>query len=133
MTNNQAFARKMEAHFRRAEKKIETLVKEFAINVTIKLVDRSPVRTGRFRSNWNAGIGSLDKTTTLSTQNNAVDRAKLVIGNFKIGDKAVFVSNSLDYAGKLEYGWSKQAPNGMVRITALESSQIMRKTVAGLK
>ncbi|MFS1538215.1 MAG: hypothetical protein ACL7BU_05405 [Candidatus Phlomobacter fragariae] len=37
-----------------------------------------------------------------------------------MGMKSVYFSNVVPYAYRLEIGHSKQAPNGMVRITAQE-------------
>ena len=37
----------------------------------------------------------------------------------------IYLVNNLPYAVRLEYGWSKQAPAGMVRITAAEFQSIV--------
>lgn len=38
----------------------------------------------------------------------------------------IWVSNALPYVERLEYGWSKQAPQGMVRITLAEVAADVR-------
>lgn len=43
--------------------------------------------------------------------------------------KAV-VSNDAEYAARVEYGWSKQAPHGMMRLTLLEIHDIIRDVAA---
>ncbi|MFS1539237.1 MAG: hypothetical protein ACL7BU_11830 [Candidatus Phlomobacter fragariae] len=78
---------------------------------------------GRFRGNWQvtfdelptAETGRIDKSGSVTQA-----EGNLVIGQFKVGMKSVYFSNVVPYAYRLEMGHSKQAPNGMVRITAQE-------------
>jgi hypothetical protein len=37
-----------------------------------------------------------------------------------------YLTNNLPYGERLEYGYSKQAPSGMVRITLAEYEKILR-------
>ncbi len=76
---------------------------------------------GRFRGNWQVGLdvqpdgetGRIDKSGNMT----------MAVGNymleqFKVGTKAIYFTNNVPYAYRLEFGHSSQAPNGMVRITA---------------
>jgi hypothetical protein len=42
----------------------------------------------------------------------------------------IYLTNALPYARRLEYGWSKQAPSGMVRISAMRFAEAVRKAIA---
>jgi hypothetical protein len=79
-----------------------------------QLVLNSPVLSGRFSSNWKVGVNEVNHETTQDTT-----PPPLTIPAFKLGDQ-VFITNALPYALGLEYGHSKQAPNGIAAVTAAE-------------
>lgn len=82
---------------------------------------------GRFRANWQIGIGRMDATTTEDTDAGGGKTIARLTGEAQ-GVKAgqvVVVSNSLPYAERLENGWSKQAPSGMVRLTIADLPGLM--------
>lgn len=85
---------------------------------------------GRFRANWNVSYGAPDTTTTESTnKQRGLDEAKKAM-TLPIGG-VTFLCNALPYAHRLEYeGWSKQAPAGMVRISALEFADYIKKAAS---
>lgn len=96
--------------------------REIVQEVNRKLVKRSPVDTGRFRGNWYVSINTPDRTVSEGTDKNGdktIERGERVINRLEIGNIAI-ISNNLPYAVMLEYGWSKQAPNGMAAITLEE-------------
>ncbi len=84
------------------------------------IVMRSPVDTGRFRSNWLSAYGAIDAST-----NNALDKSgSAAIGKLTASVSAFpagqvfYFTNSLPYAQRLEYdAWSAQSPAGMVRVS----------------
>lgn len=86
-----------------------------------RIVFRTPVLTGCCRANWRVDFGSMQKTfdaksldkgggKTISTC--AARLQSAVVGT------DFFISNSTPYVVPLEYGYSRQALAGMVRITA---------------
>jgi hypothetical protein len=102
----------------------DDVVAEAVQEIGRRLIERSPVDTTRFQSNWNYAAGAPDidenpDARNVGTVNN--------IG--AIPDKASafthFISNSLPYATALERGHSKQAPQGMVGLTAMEFPSIV--------
>lgn len=95
---------------------------EEAVRVTCRTLNHgivmdSPVDTGRFRGNWQGTIGSPASGTfdtedksgagTLAKANAAADQS---VGS------VYYLVNNLPYARRLEYGYSSQAPAGMVRV-----------------
>ncbi|WP_426817673.1 hypothetical protein ACP3TC_04995 [Winslowiella sp. 2C04] len=78
---------------------------------------------GRFRGNWQVSFnqqaegetGRIDKSG-----NTTIAAGNLVIEQFRVGMTSVYFCNNVPYAYPLEFGHSKQAPGGMVRITAAE-------------
>lgn len=89
------------------------------------VVDKSPVLTGKFKGNWQVVRNPGDASPTPG-----IDPA----GEKTIGDglrtlrslvtadplAPIAIANPLPYAAVLEHGSSKQAPNGMVAVTAAE-------------
>lgn len=99
--------------------RVETVARKATFDLFTAVVNRSPVDTGRFRANWNCSYGSPDVTTTTST---VQGRASGEVGKtltLPIGG-VMWLANGLPYAEKLEHGYSKQAPTGMVRLSAIE-------------
>lgn len=82
------------------------------------VVSRSPVRTGSFRSSWRMSLHAPDITTTEGGAPGAPLSAPSTptASGMKVGDK-LFVTNSVPYSYRLEYGWSDQAPSGVLRVT----------------
>ena len=126
---NSAFSKLIKA----SEKKVEEVVKDVAVDLVVNLVVRSPVDSGRFRKNWNVAINEINYQTDFEVQNIAVQRSVKVVENYRLGD-TINITNSLPYAARLEYeGWSKQTPDGTVRVTLVDYPQIMRRAAARVK
>lgn len=83
---------------------------------------------GRFRANWVAGINAPNKTTTEST--NAQDSWGEVekLKTVQLGG-VLYFTNSLPYSRKLEYGHSKQAPAGVVRLNVQRFQQDIQAAI----
>lgn len=126
------FASQLAAFAEKTKLGIDTVVRKVAIDITSALLMRAPVDTGRFRANWALGIGSPNTSTseTLDPSGSAtLGQITTQISTVKAGGQ-IFITNSLPYALALERGHSKQAPNGMVALTALEFEQYMKKAIA---
>ena len=90
---------------------------------------------GRFRANWQIGIGSMDTSTTEDTDaggSATIARLSAEAQGIKAG-QVVFLSNSLPYAQRLEAGWSKQAPSGLVALTIIDLPGLMAQYLSTIK
>lgn len=90
---------------------------------------------GRFRGNWQFSVGSpvdgvLDQID--ATGNVTLAKLKLQVQQLSIGETA-YIVNNLPYAVPLEYGHSKQAPGGMVRVTVARFQQIVQEAIRNNK
>jgi len=86
---------------------------------------------GRFRGNWQFSIdtptdGVLDQIDPSGNVSIAVLRTQ--VQSLSIGQTAYLVNN-LPYAVPLEYGHSRQAPGGMVRIALARFQQIVDEAI----
>ena len=96
------------------------------------IVMRSPVDTGRFRSNWLSAYGAVDTST-----NDALDKSggaaigKLTAAvNTLAANQVFYFTNSLPYAQRLEYdAWSAQSPAGMVRVSVASWQSIVEDEI----
>jgi hypothetical protein len=103
----------------RSKERIDQIVRVATMQLFYQVVMRSPVDTGRFRANWNFSINRPDTSTTESTdKSRGVAEAQKAL-NYGAG-QVVYLTNALPYAYRLEHGWSKQAPAGMVKVSATE-------------
>jgi len=95
------------------------------------IVRKSPVDTGRFRGNWIVSKNQPNtqvRKTTDKGGSNTINKGSSAIEAFDYkGDLRIIIQNNLPYANRLENGWSKQAPNGMVALTINEASQRYRE------
>lgn len=79
---------------------------------------------GRFRGNWQVtfdrpAVGAIDRVDKAGTATLAAGRE--VLAHYDSGEyRSIWFTNNVPYAQRLEYGWSKQAPAGIVRVVAAE-------------
>jgi hypothetical protein len=90
---------------------------------------------GRFRGNWQFSIdtpadGVLDQIDP--SGNVTLAKLKLQVEQLSIGETA-YIVNNLPYGIALEYGHSKQAPSGMIRVTLARFQQIVDAAIAAHK
>lgn len=105
-------------------KRAEKMVRGTIIGCASRIIKRTPVKDGTLRGNWQASIDQPVITTIDRIDPNgaaaATDTAREG-QRVKIG--AVFyMTNNLPYAAAIEFGSSKQAPEGMMRIEVLETA-----------
>lgn len=130
--NNAEFKRKFAALLKKVGDDAETVVRKTAIEFQNAMIDRSPVDTGRFKSNWQCGIGAVNTSIADTAGSDAKGRTVTVLQGWNAG-QTIWLTNSLPYAQRLEYGWSKQAPSGMVRLTVMDYERYLTKVLAEFK
>lgn len=136
MAASDPFIVSINAFVTKAKANQEQVIRAVSLRILSRLVQMSPVDTGRFRGNWLVGFNSqpggvseeLDKNGTQT-----IGRGALMIEQFKVGTTAVYFTNNLPYAYSLEMGHSQQAPGGMVRITAAEFQQFFNAAAQEVK
>ena len=138
MSNSQNFLLSINAFVDKAKANSELVVKKGCINVLQDIIRMSPVGQpaiwkskppknyvgGLFRGNWQVSFdipvtNAIDRIdpTGMDTLKDGIEQ----IGKFTSDVKSVYFTNNLSYSVALEFGHSTQAPNGMVRIAALNA------------
>ena len=140
MTNNDKFIAEFKADLDEYAKKLvstsEEIVKKVATALFEGIITKNPIRTGLSMSNWKIGVnGEVDDVVPLLrkkiTRREAQRIARMQLKELekvKAGDK-VYICSDVHYILKLEYGWSAQAPEGMVRITMDEVEAELERMV----
>jgi hypothetical protein len=113
---------------RSAGLKLDTVTRKVTLDLFTAVVQKSPVDTGRFKGNWNVST-TTPNVSVSATVNGArgLTEAQKALG-IPAGGIA-YLSNGLPYARRLEYGYSGQAPAGMVRLSVREFRQFVERAV----
>ena len=119
----------------KAKKNPETVIRSVSLKLFSAIIKASPVDTGRFRGNWQT-TGVTPATGLIAgvdpTGNKAVNSAATFITNAP-GWNTFTLTNNLPYAERLEYGWSKQAPTGIVRVNVIRFQQLINEEAAKVR
>lgn len=89
---------------------------------------------GRFRGSWVMTIGTPseeDPGRIDPSGNSTISANAAIVRGLKMG-VVVYLMSNLPYSRRLEYGHSKQAPAGVVRITAAEFQDIVNIAVESI-
>lgn len=119
----------------RVQTQMETTVRESIREVGHRLVDRSPVDSGKFINNWKGSEGSINTDTSSEPdKSGAASHASVdaVADNWTPGE-TVYITSSLPYAERIERGWSGGAPKGVVGLTATEFGDILQEQLRKAK
>lgn len=146
MARSYTFAADIRRIVEKIKDKEHLVVKKLGFDIGTAIVLRSPVGDakywkkpppagyvgGRFRANWQYGEGQANLTVTEDVDAEGkgfITRLQAGMGEEPAG-KVHFFTNSLPYARRIEDGWShRQAPQGVVRLTAMEVQQYVDEAV----
>ena len=130
-----SFALDLKKFADKTDARVNAIVKKIVFDVSTSVVLKSPVGDakywksppppgyvgGRFRGNWQYGLGAINYTTSEKIDPAGQATIAAIVG--KVGEQPAgevhYITNSLPYADRLENGWSRQAPQGMVNLTVL--------------
>lgn len=131
----------------RTNQDLTTLVRRVNLQLATSIIIKTPVDDGYLRGGWVAQMGSepsaspeqIDKSGRI-----AINGAREVGGQLKLGGEFWFV-NALPYAKTIEdggypqpgtektvNGYSRQAPQGMVKLSVREIQGIVRREASKL-
>jgi len=125
------------ASFRKkVSKNAGEVFRQVCLEMSTRILRRSPVDSGRFKGNWFASINSANIATNGGLDPSgagAISAAKAITLQLK-NSQTFYFTNNLPYAYRLEYeGWSKQAPMGMVRLTVAEFKTIVNASTMAVR
>lgn len=127
-----SFAAQLQAFGELVQQEADEVFQIVATEVGQSVINLTPVDTGRALSNWNAGINAPDDVYRETEDPLDSKTSARLAGEFqllKFGDTA-FITNATPHIPFLEYGSSKQAPSGFVRITLARFNNIVQDAVS---
>jgi hypothetical protein len=95
---------------------VEKAVKKLAFDGFTSLVVLTPFDTGFASSLWRVGVNVTQEGAIPSPSGGVYAPATYGNPSIELGDKVHLYNNTV-YIGRLENGWSQQAPQGMVEPT----------------
>lgn len=113
------------------ETAIDETLRTIVMKIGESVVTLSPVDTGRFKGNWQLTIdteSSFSLVTEDKEGNATLAKMASVVNSFNAGQIA-YIQNNVLYGYDLEYGYSRQAPDGMVRVTEARFARIVEEAV----
>lgn len=130
-----SFAVDVSKFVEKAKKNPETVMRQVSIKLFSAIIKASPVDTGRFRMNWMASGSSPASGTSRGTDPSGANAIGAMVSTVSgLPDWSEFtMTNNLPYAQRLEYGWSQQAPQGMVRINVSRFQQLINEEANKVK
>ena len=130
--SNEAFKSAFAKVLAKAGNKAEMVVRSSMLDMVGAVIEPSPVDKGTFKSNWQGGIGSVNYSTSDAAGSDSRSKIEAVLTGWKAG-QSFWITNSMPYAQRLEYGWSKIAPQGMVRIAVQNFKSDIQKRAGETK
>lgn len=108
------------------EKQMVLVVKKIAFEALLRLIEKTPVKTGRAQGGWSIEIGTIAVKGEHGNAAAALAAGAVKIGSIKKPYIKVFILNAVEYIIYLEEGSSGQAPEGMVAVTYEELKQMFQ-------
>lgn len=109
------------------------LKKKARVKDSMDIIAPAGYTGGRFKGNWQIGIdnepsGETSRVDASGSMTMAV--GNMVLEQFKVGMRTIYFVNNVPYAYRLEVeGHSRQAPEGMIRVTVKDFPSIFREVM----
>lgn len=127
----------------------DVVVRKTVFDIGRRLVERTPVGDadywkspppkgyvgGHARANWSHSEGTriVQELPEIDASGQAsIDRIQKTV-SVRAAGKVHYIQNSVPYIERLEDGYSRQAPSGMVAVTAAEFQGVISSAIEGLK
>lgn len=115
----------------KTDKQLNRIIKKTVFDLTSSIISDTPVDTSRAKNNWFVTFDTPSDNTidTLDNSGNtAINKANTKIMNNKV-PMVYWINNNLPYIMRLEYGWSKQSPAGMVRLNIQRFNKFLKDNI----
>lgn len=132
------FSRRIRLRGKQVEAGANRVKREVALIADREVVLETPVDTGRARSNWIVSLQApiLDEREPYSPgerlgkseRANAAAAIEQGVGRITVAapGQTIFISNNVSYIGRLNDGWSAQAPSGFVQSAVMRAVNSVR-------
>ena len=100
------------------------------IQLSTMIVNNTPVDEGALKASFIFSIGS--PSSEVRESGDSIESIKISLNDFKIGQTG-YMTNAQEHAIPNEFGWSAQAPNGMVRKNVAKWASINEKVTRAIR
>lgn len=122
--NAKAFGADLEKFAATIGVSVELVVKRTVFQLHRRITELTPVRTGRARASWGISYGSVPndpgEPPSIGKVPISKQRSRVNPGDFAGAYGVWWIYNNLPYIQRLEEGYSRQAPAGMVAVALAE-------------
>lgn len=126
-----------ESDWKKISDKVDRVMSEATratlFEVSTAIIKETPADLGTARRNWQASVGR-GATGTIEGVSSVRQAEAAAISNVDqtvsvaVGE-VYYLTNNLPYIERLEYGWSQQAPSGMVRKNMQQFNRLFVKNL----
>jgi hypothetical protein len=126
------FGQQIKAYVERKKRAVNAVVSTSLFELSSRIIDRTPVKTGLLRGNNQAAIDEVpNKSLTTPDPAGADTEFAMSLMAAQAPGHVFYLVNNLNYAPNIEYlGQSPKAPDGMYRISLAEFPEIWRNAIA---
>ena len=144
-----SFALDLQRFAEKTKEKAHDAVGAIVVNIARRIDERSPVGDarywvnpppagyvgGHFRANWQLGVEvrPAGEIAGVDPSGEATQSRIVAAIPEDAAGRVFFLTNNAPYARRLEEGWSRQAPQGMVGLTVVEFQQIVDQAVEAVQ
>lgn len=118
---------------RQTHKTLDQVHQETIKRLFSSIVMDTPVLTGLARGNWQTRVGTDPSGPISRLDPLGVEVLAEIERNLGKAGDTVYMSNQVPYIDRLERGWSKQAPSGMLRRNVSGFGPLVKVVVEELK
>lgn len=132
--NPSQFSKRIHSIADQLPRRTSATASEAALRILSVVIPATPVDTGRARGNWQTSIGSpIYKETSRLDQSGVAELgvARTLLATKPVG-ATIYITNNVPYIGRLNEGYSAQAPSGFVEraiavaIQGIRNARILR-------
>lgn len=103
---------------------IDKIIRKTVFDLYSRIVQRTPVDTGRAKANWSVSVAPGSETYPDSSR-----KLKPADIEWQEYDNVIYIYNNLEYIAALESGHSRQAPVGMVAVSLIDFNDFLRQNI----
>lgn len=131
MSNPDEFVSRMRKRAAEFDEKRNELVRTVVIAASSSVIQATPVDTGRARNNWLLSLRTPDESVDMDgsfqkSGQTAQTNIETTIKKRK-SNEVVYLQNNLPYIGRLNDGWSDQAPANFIQSAVIAVVNAIKK------
>lgn len=89
---------------------------------------------GRFRGSWSLGVDQLPAGVETVDPSGAASQGRILAAiPEQASGKLYYLVNPVPYGPRIEQGWSRQAPQGLVALTAMQFQRFVDEAVGAVQ